>query len=85
MSNLLNISLVDGSTMVVREDRKASKMARSMDKKGFIETLLVETPDDEGTSIVLLRGSVLAMSPYKISLVQSGLVKVTSVPSKTRN
>jgi len=78
-------SITDGSVLLLKDKKGAAQIAEELQRKGFIETTVVRDTGDEGSSLVLMKSAVLMLSPYTKSLVETGAVRITSMPSKTRN
>ena len=81
----LRVAIANGSTMVLREHRTAAELARELEKQGFVKTTVVNDAGEDGTELVLMKAAVLMLAPYTFSLIETGVVRVTSVPSKMRN
>lgn len=79
------VSITDGSVLLLKSKKSAAQIAEELHRKGFIETIVVADTEDEGTSLVLMKSAVLLLSPYTRSFIETGIVKITSVPSKMRN
>jgi hypothetical protein len=81
----IRVSLANGSTIVLKESRTAQQIAQQLEKQGFVKTTIVRDSDEEGTELVLMKSAVLMLAPHSLSVIETGIVRITSVPSKTRN
>mgnify|MGYP000058230255 CR=1 FL=1 len=81
----VRVSLANGSTIVLKESRTAQQIAQQLEKQGFVKTTIVRDSDEEGTDLVLMKSAVLMLAPHSLSVIETGVVRITSVPSKTRN
>jgi hypothetical protein len=81
----LKVSLANGSTIILRDVRTAAQMAHQLEKRGFAETTAVHEANGESAELVLMKAAVMMLTPHTFSLMETGAVRVTSVPSKTRN
>jgi hypothetical protein len=85
VETFLRVSLTNGSTIILKDRRTVSEIARQLEKQGFAKTVAVQGAQDEGVELVLMKAAVLMLTPHTFSLIETGAVRVTSVPSKTRN
>ena len=85
MAGLVKITLIDGTVIVAKESASPAVIAKRIEKDGFFETIHIDSPQDEGTAVVIMRAGVSMLSPYSLPPTATGAVRITSVPSKTRN
>ncbi|MDB5524473.1 MAG: hypothetical protein JWM58_2236 [Rhizobium sp.] len=85
MSDFVKITLIDGTVIVAKESVSAAAIAKRLEKDGFFETTHVDSSEDEGTKVVIMRAGVSMVSAYSLPPTTTGAVRITSVPSKTRN
>jgi hypothetical protein len=81
----LKVSLTNGSTIILKDARTAVEIARQLEKRGFVKTTAVQEAHDKGVELVVMKAAVLMLAAHAFSLIETGIVRVTSVPSKTRN
>jgi hypothetical protein len=81
----MRVSIANGSTIFLREHRTTQQIAQQLEKQGFVKTKVVHDANDEGAELVLMKSAVLMLAPHTLSMFETGIVRITSVPSKTRN